>query len=54
MFRARALRGLWAAPVALLALLAQSLATAGAASAVPIERQAATAALNVSPGAAPV
>ncbi|MDQ0766519.1 hypothetical protein [Streptomyces canus] len=53
MSRARALRGLWAAPVALLALLAQSLSTAGAASAVPTERQAATAALYVSPDAAP-
>ncbi|WP_329257674.1 RICIN domain-containing protein [Streptomyces pseudovenezuelae] len=51
MFRAGALRGLRAAPVALLALLAGSLPTAGAAFAVPAERQAAAADLYVAPGA---
>src|SRR5437899_2604270 len=53
MSRVRALRGLWAAPVALLALLAGSPATAGAAYAVPVERQAAAADLYVAPDAAP-
>jgi len=53
MSRPRVLRGRWAAPVALLALLAGSVATAGAASGVPAERQAAAAALYVAPGAAP-
>ncbi|WP_438492657.1 RICIN domain-containing protein [Streptomyces asiaticus] len=50
---ARALRGLWAAPVAVLALLAGSLATAGATFAVPAERHAPAAALYVAPGADP-
>ena len=50
---ARALHGLWAAPLALLALLAQSLATTGAAHAVPAERQVSAADLYVAPGAAP-
>ncbi|MER5716180.1 RICIN domain-containing protein [Streptomyces sp. NPDC002132] len=57
MSRAEVLRGRWAAPVALLALLAGSLATATAtapdAFAVPAERQASAAALYVDPGAAP-
>uniref|UniRef100_A0AAU2UXN6 Right-handed parallel beta-helix repeat-containing protein n=1 Tax=Streptomyces sp. NBC_00003 TaxID=2903608 RepID=A0AAU2UXN6_9ACTN len=53
MSRPRVLRGRWAVPVALFALLAGSVATAGAASAVPAERQAAAAALYVAPGAAP-
>ncbi|MFE3408097.1 hypothetical protein ACFXMT_07110 [Streptomyces mirabilis] len=53
MSRTRVLRGLWAAPLALLALLAQSLVTAGAVYAVPAERQASAAALYVAPGAAP-
>ncbi|WP_445519756.1 RICIN domain-containing protein [Streptomyces sp. NEAU-174] len=50
---ARALRGLWAAPVAVLALLAGSLATAGATFAVPAERHAPAAVLYVAPGADP-
>lgn len=50
---ARALRGLWAAPVALFALLAGSLPMVGAAFAVPAERQAAAADLYVAPDAAP-
>ncbi|WP_443058502.1 RICIN domain-containing protein [Streptomyces sp. NBC_00775] len=53
MSRPRVLRGCWADPVALLALLAGSVATAGAVSAVPAERKAAAAALYVAPGAAP-
>ncbi|MER7837757.1 hypothetical protein ABTY98_18075 [Streptomyces sp. NPDC096040] len=53
MSRARVLRGLWAVPVRLLALLAVSVATAGATSAVPAERQAAAAAVYVAPGATP-
>ncbi|MGQ4401612.1 RICIN domain-containing protein [Streptomyces hayashii] len=53
MSRSRALRGLWAAPLALLALLAQSMGTAGAATALPAARQAAAADLYVAPGAAP-
>ncbi|MGW2815848.1 right-handed parallel beta-helix repeat-containing protein [Streptomyces sp. NPDC001415] len=53
MSRPRVLRGRWAVPVALFALLAGSVATAGAASAVPAERQAAAATLYVAPGAAP-
>src|SRR4051794_19288695 len=51
MSRARALRDLRAAPLALLALLAGSLPTAGAAFAVPSERQASAAELYVAPGA---
>ncbi|MEU8876709.1 RICIN domain-containing protein [Streptomyces javensis] len=50
---ARALRGLWAAPAAVLALLAGSLATAGATFAVPAERHAPAAVLYVAPGADP-
>ncbi|GAA2350283.1 hypothetical protein [Streptomyces violaceusniger] len=50
---ARALRGLWAAPVAVLALLAGSLATAAATFAVPAEPHAPAAALYVAPGADP-
>ncbi|WP_405848886.1 RICIN domain-containing protein [Streptomyces sp. NBC_01518] len=53
MSRARVLRGLWAVPVGLLALLAGSVAMAGATSAVPAEPRAAAAALYVAPGAAP-
>ncbi|MGW4985938.1 hypothetical protein ACWERA_59940, partial [Streptomyces mirabilis] len=54
MSRARAsLRGLWAAPVALLALLAGGPATAGVAYAAPVARQAAAADLYVAPDAAP-
>ncbi|MEV5942571.1 RICIN domain-containing protein [Streptomyces sp. NPDC051994] len=51
--RPRVLRDRWAVPVALLALLAASVATAGVASAVPAERHAAAVALYVAPGAAP-
>ncbi|MFI8075553.1 RICIN domain-containing protein [Streptomyces sp. NPDC086033] len=51
MSRARALRDLRAAPLALLAFLAGSLPTAGAAFAVPSERQASAAELYVAPGA---
>ncbi|MGW1749094.1 RICIN domain-containing protein [Streptomyces sp. NPDC002092] len=50
---ARALHGLWAAPLALLALLAQGLATTGAAHAAPAERRVSTAELYVAPDAAP-
>ncbi|MFI6495059.1 RICIN domain-containing protein [Streptomyces sp. NPDC050564] len=54
MSRARAsLRGLWAAPVALLALLAGGPATAGVAYAAPAERQAAATDLYVAPDATP-
>ncbi|MFB7508915.1 right-handed parallel beta-helix repeat-containing protein [Streptomyces broussonetiae] len=53
MSRTRVLRGLWTAPLALFALLVQSLATAGTVYAVPAERQAAAAALYVAPGVAP-
>ncbi|MGW2638423.1 RICIN domain-containing protein [Streptomyces sp. NPDC001348] len=53
MSRDRVLRGLLAAPVALLALLAASLGVAGPAGAVPAERQASAAALYVAPDAAP-
>ncbi|MFF0133508.1 RICIN domain-containing protein [Streptomyces mirabilis] len=53
MSRARGLRGLWAAPVALLALLAGSPATAGVAYAAPVARQAAAADLYVAPDATP-
>ncbi|GGR95197.1 hypothetical protein GCM10010269_37710 [Streptomyces humidus] len=53
MSRAAVLRGVWAAPLALLALLSQSLTTAGAAVAVPAARQASAVALYVAPGAAP-
>ncbi|KRD09452.1 RICIN domain-containing protein [Streptomyces sp. Root264] len=53
MSRAEVLGCRWAAPVALLALLAGSLATAPDAFAVPAERQAPAAALYVDPGAAP-
>ncbi|MFE2065308.1 RICIN domain-containing protein [Streptomyces sp. NPDC059467] len=53
MLRAGALRGLWAAPTALLALLVGSPATAGVAYAVPAERLAAAADLYVAPDAAP-
>ncbi|MER5512957.1 RICIN domain-containing protein [Streptomyces sp. NPDC002766] len=53
MSRARALRGLWAVPVALLALLIGSPATAGVAHAPPTARQAAAADLYVAPDAAP-
>ncbi|MFE0325861.1 RICIN domain-containing protein [Streptomyces sp. NPDC058960] len=53
MSRARTLRGLWAAPVALLALLAGSPATTGAAYAIPAEHQTAAAVLYVAPDAAP-
>ncbi|EXU67320.1 hypothetical protein Z951_15350 [Streptomyces sp. PRh5] len=50
---ARALRGLRAAPVAALTLLAGSLAAAGATFTVPAERHAAAAAPYVAPGADP-
>ncbi|WP_330285658.1 hypothetical protein [Streptomyces sp. NBC_00576] len=53
MSRVRVLCGLGVAPLALLALLAQSLATAGAAGAVPAKGQASAVALYVAPGAAP-
>ncbi|MEV3858685.1 RICIN domain-containing protein [Streptomyces sp. NPDC050095] len=54
MSRPRAsLRGLWAAPVALLALLAWGPATAGVAYAAPAELRAAAADLYVSPDAVP-
>lgn len=51
--RARALRGLWAAPMALLALLASGQATVGVAYAAPAQREAAAADLYVAPDAAP-
>ena len=50
---ARVLRGLWAAPVALLALLGGSLPMAGSAFAAPAGEQASAADLYVTPGAAP-
>ncbi|WP_443052815.1 right-handed parallel beta-helix repeat-containing protein [Streptomyces sp. FXJ1.172] len=53
MSRARALRGLWAAPAALLALLAGSPAVAGVSYGGPVERRAAAADLYVAPDAAP-
>ncbi|MEV6942193.1 RICIN domain-containing protein [Streptomyces sp. NPDC051172] len=53
MSRARALRGLWATPMALLALLACGPATAGVAHAETVERAAVAADLYVAPDAAP-
>jgi hypothetical protein len=53
MSRVRALCGLWAAPTALLALLAGSPATIGVAYAEPAQRQAGVAELYVVPNASP-
>ncbi|WP_078960311.1 RICIN domain-containing protein [Streptomyces sp. NRRL WC-3618] len=53
MSRARTVHGLWAAPIALLALLVGSPVTTGVAYGAPMERPAAVADLYVAPDAAP-